>query len=217
MGLLLGEPVIGSSRYPKSFKKAKFRSILPIDGGDKYGGFMGDELSYIKYVEDSARRAAEFGIEVSDGLLKDATTLANIVIVGAGAGVGLAISLVANNPEKLSLVVFIASSVLWLSGVATLLVFKCIRSRDIYAPALDCSSLLFEGYEAYGDDQKRLWALEKLQLSIESNRARNSNSAYWLDICRFLALFTPVFAILLVLVFLHEAVQAFFFGVLGLA
>lgn len=178
---------------------------------------MEDELSYIKYVEDQARRVAEFGVEVSEGLLKDATTLANIVIVGAGAGVGLAVSLASESPENLSLIGFIVASVLWLSCVATLLVFKCIRSRDIYAPALDCSSLLFKGYGVHGDRQMRLWALEKVQLSIESNRARNSNAAYWLDICRFLALATPLIAILSALVFRHEPVRAFFFGVLGLA
>jgi len=178
---------------------------------------MENELDYIKYVEDSARRAAEFGIEVSEGLLKDATTLANIVIVGAGAGVGLAVSLVSDNPENVGLVVFIVSSVLWLSCVATLLVFKCIRSRDIYPPSLDCSCLLFDGYKDHESNQLRLWALEKVQLSIKGNRERNSNAAYWLDICRFLALATPAIAILSALVFRHEPVQAFFFGLLGLA
>lgn len=183
----------------------------------KRGGVMKDEIDYIKYVEHQAGHAAKFGIEVSEGLLKDATTLANIVIVGAGAGVGLAVSLVSNNPENVGLIVFIISSVLWLSCVAGLLAFKCIKSKDIYPPALDCSCLLFDGYESYESTQLRLWALEKLQLSIESNSARNSNAAYWLDICRFLALSTPVIAILSVLAFRHEPVREFFVAALGLA
>ena len=33
-GVDVGDPVMGSSRYPSSFKKAKLRSILPIDGED---------------------------------------------------------------------------------------------------------------------------------------------------------------------------------------
>jgi len=33
-GVDVGDPVMGSSRYPSSFKKAKLRSILPIEGGD---------------------------------------------------------------------------------------------------------------------------------------------------------------------------------------
>lgn len=178
---------------------------------------MENELDYIKYVEEQARRAAEFGIEVSDGLLKDATTLANIIIVGAGAGVGLSVSLISDNPENISLIAFIATSVLWLSLVATLLVFKCIKSRDIYPPSLDCSCLLFDGYKDHESIQLRLWALEKVQLSIKGNMERNSNAAHWLDVCRFLALSTPIIAILSALVFRREPVQAFFVGLLGLA
>lgn len=161
---------------------------------------MEDELSYIKYVEDQAKINAEFSLGITESLIKDAGMLLNILIVGIGGSFGLAVNI--GDKGQYLLVSLLAASA-WLVITASVLTYKCIRTRDIFAPSNDPKGLMFDGYLEYSQLQVRKFALERIQESISANRSGNKKVALWLDRCRFMAISTPVVAILAALASYH--------------
>lgn len=152
-----------------------------------------EKIDYLKQAIVMAGQNASFGIGVAEGLLKDAGTLLNILLAAIGGSIGLTLQMIKLS-ESQNLVAGAMACVIYLSGVAAILVKKCLMSRNVYPPANSPNNLLVVTKDEYNDtplDQVYAWTLESMEAPIVFNRDSNALMALWLDRCRLAAVLTP--------------------------
>jgi hypothetical protein len=156
----------------------------------------------LKWVKEEARANADFQISCADAMEKQASTLLNFLLAGAGGALAYAVNLTATQ-DVAWLQAAMAATSLWLFFVAAILLMRVLWSRPIYGPANDPKNLE-AAYEMQLADALA-FDLEQRQSCIENNRARNDTVGIWLNICRSLAIATP-------LVFIATLSVVFFLG-----
>ena len=145
-------------------------------------------IETMRWVESEAKANASFQVECSDALERQASTLLNLLLAGAGGALAYAVSLA----EKHAVIwqqVGMAGVSVWLFLVASLLLVKALWSRPIYGPANDPENLK-AAHEMELTDAL-CYELENRQFCITNNRARNDAVGRWLNICRWLSAATP--------------------------
>lgn len=153
-----------------------------------------EQTEYLKDAIKLAGQNAAFGVSIAEDLIKDATTLLNILLAGVGGGIGLCLQLLnSSHPMGLALVVAICS--LYLAAIAVVVVKQCLMSADLYPPTNSPENLLVAAKEPYKNEpteQIYQWVLESMDAPCQKNTQRNHTRAYWLDRCRIAAALTPV-------------------------
>lgn len=146
--------------------------------------------SLIDYIESEAKANAAFHIACSDALAKEANTLLNFLLAGAGGLAAYGVSIVGKVvPVWLPVSVGAASASLFVVAGVTLL--KCLLVRPIWPPANEPGNYPTEGFEV---DDVRIADLATRQACIDENRVRNDSVGMWLNRCRALAAFSPIVA-----------------------
>jgi len=143
----------------------------------------------MRWVESEVKANASFQVDCADALERQASTLLNLLLAGAGGALAYTVSLA----EKHAVIwqqMGMAGTSAWLFFVAAMLLMRVLWSRPIYGPANDPENLKaaheMELADALG------YELENRQFCIAYNRSRNDTVGRWLNICRWLATATPL-------------------------
>ncbi|HZV61490.1 MAG TPA: hypothetical protein VFF75_03665 [Methylophilaceae bacterium] len=159
------------------------------------------QMKLLTWIYEQASLTSEFSLKVSDNLERQANTLLNILLVGAGGALAYVINLIGSRSSEWLLWGMIGSSS-WLFLTAVILIYKCLWCNNLYGPANDPKNLL-QAEANYRIDEVMRFELEHRQLAIEKNRQRNYKVSRWLNIVRAMAAFTPLlFGISAALVYL---------------
>lgn len=147
----------------------------------------------MKWIEGEARSNAEFQVSCADSLERQGGALLNLLLTGAGGALAYTVNLAEKHGATWQQAGMAAVSV-WLFAVAALLLVRVLWSRPIYGPANDPGNL----QAAYEMDLASAleYELKNRQLCITSNRARNEMVGRRLNVCRLLAVATPLVFIL---------------------
>lgn len=152
-----------------------------------------NDVETMKWIEGEARNNAEFQVGCTDALERQASALLSLLLTGAGGALAYTVNLAEKHGAAWQQAGMAAVSA-WLFAVAALLLVRVLWSRPIYGPANDPENLR----EAYEMDLASAleYELKNRQLCIASNRARNETVGRRLNICRLLAIATPIIFIL---------------------
>ncbi len=152
----------------------------------------------IEWVAERAQLVAEFQIDCANALERQATILLNLSLAGAGGALAFAVKLSEPSGTAWQQIGMAAAS-LWLFVVAALVLTRVLWVQEIYGPANDPSNLA----PAYRMRKQDIlyFDLQHRQEAIDGNRKRNDSVGMALNICRALAIATP-------LVFVFGAVVA---------
>lgn len=142
----------------------------------------------INWIEAQARSTVDFGIACSDALERQANTLINTLIVGAGGSFAYFVSL----SEKKAVLwqqwgMFAVA--IWLFLVAAIVLIKCMWSGHMYPPTNDPENML--AVKKYSLIEVKGFQLDHVQFAIKFNRARNNSVGLWLNGARALTILTP--------------------------
>jgi hypothetical protein len=146
----------------------------------------------IDWVEQAALENIRFHLQNADNLAREATTTLTIFLAGIGGTMAHAVKGFEKSPVTDGC---IASAVLaaYLTVLAALLVFKCMKIAPIPAPTNEPKNL----YQPKFDLAKlKEIELDNLQQRIEQAVERNDTTTGWLNKARMLATFSPVIWVL---------------------
>ncbi len=140
------------------------------------------DWNYAKWAEEAGRENLKHRLATGDVLLSQSNTLLSILLVGIGGGMSYA----ASGPILWG----VAAATAWMAAVAAVLVLKCIATRE--TEVLGNSPLnVYKPESNLTEVEVRAFAMELIQKQIEFTKGRNAEVAYWLDRCRYAAVFTP--------------------------
>jgi hypothetical protein len=149
----------------------------------------------LDFVEAEAKANVAFHIANGDALAKESNTLLNLLLVGAGGAIAYAINLSGKEAwQQFGM----ATSAIYLFGVAGILLDKCLRAVALWPPSNEPQNYPLQNYSL---EQIKEAELSNRQKYIHNNRLRNEVIAMWLNRCRVMAACTP-------LIFLSGAVVA---------
>lgn len=151
----------------------------------------------VKWVEDQALLVSAFQERVIDALEKQAASLLNLLLAGAGGALAYAVNLAEKHAAAWQSVGVAAVSV-WLFFVAALVLWRAMWSREIYPPANDPGNLVL--VSEMDLTKVRVLDLKNHQAGIAANRVRNDVVGRWLNTCRLLAAGTPIVFVMSALV-----------------
>lgn len=143
----------------------------------------------VKWVEENGRLVSMFQERCTDALERQAATLLNLLLAGAGGALAYTVSLMEKQaPAWIQAGMGVASA--WLFIASAFVVFRVLWSRPVVGPGNDPGNL--EAALTMESDQARVYHLQNHQRAIEADRARNDSVGRWLNICRAMAAATPL-------------------------
>lgn len=142
----------------------------------------------IEWTEAAAKENAAFHIANADALTRESNTLLNVLLGGAGGSLAYMANLAEKDAALWQIAGFGATSA-FLFAVAALTLWKCLRVRPIMPPTNEPAHLSTEGFDF---DVIRRVELRNQQTCIDMNRKRNDDVGFWLNVCRGLAVCTPI-------------------------
>lgn len=154
------------------------------------------EWNYEEWAEKAGIENLKHRLATGDVLLAQANTLLSILLVGVGSALGLAIKLLepVQQPGVAVTVWGAAATTVWLACVAAILVWRCIATRETEVP-YNAPKNIYKPELGLSEKELRAYEMENIQSRINFTADRNQAVAYWLDRCRYAAIFTPaVFA-----------------------
>lgn len=158
------------------------------------------DWNYAAWAEQAALGNLKQRLETGDVLLNQANTLLTLLLAGVGGSLALALQPL--RAEGLAALSIAAGAVaLWFSGIGSVLVWKCIATRETQMLHNEPANLYNPDWlQQYTPEQIVGSELTNLQQRIQATKRRNGSAAQWLDRCRFAAVATPlVFGLALVL------------------
>lgn len=147
-----------------------------------------DNVEKLDFIEAAAKGNAAFHLACAEALAKESNTLLTIVLTGAGASFGYAISLAEKNAPQW-LLCGLGTVSIYLFAVAALTTWKCLWVGDIHPPENEPKNLIHDDFDV---DAVRRAELNNKQECINRNKDRNTKTGLWLNRCRLFAAATPV-------------------------
>jgi hypothetical protein len=149
---------------------------------------MENKLEVIDYAEKAGLENLRFRLQVTEALLKDATSTLTFLIAGIGGSLAYAAS--GFDKANLSaLAVGAAVLSLWLMVISALLVIRCMGSQELQTPTNEPLNLFKPEYAIL---EIREVELRNIHERIQRTRKRNEKMATSLDAVRLLAIASPV-------------------------
>ncbi|MCP3666335.1 MAG: hypothetical protein GY696_28175 [Gammaproteobacteria bacterium] len=148
----------------------------------------------LTYAENAGMDNLRFRLQNADALAKDAVTTLTVILAGMAGSLAFTVQRLGNE-ELTPLTIGAATLAIWLMITGCLLVLKCMQTSELQAPTNEPNHLFQPDFET---EAIRKVELCNIQERIDLTKARNNDTAYWLDRCRLLALSSPVIFIIVV-------------------
>lgn len=150
---------------------------------------MDDEkLCRIEWIEKAGQENLRFRLQNAETLAREAHQTLTMLLAGMGAALAYVVRALEVGPPG-AVAVGVVGLTVWLTGVAALLVVKCILSRDLQVTGNEPDNLWQEGWT---HEMERVGELKSLQARILLTRHRNHAVAAWLDRVRLGMVASPV-------------------------
>ena len=146
----------------------------------------------IDWAEQHALENIRFHLGTADTLAKEATTTLTLLLAGVGGTMAHAMQGINKETMSDSHVASIVLAV-YLVVISATLVYKCMRVAPIPAPTNEPKNIYQPNFKL---DDLREAELNNLQTRIDDSVKRNDSVATWLNLIRFLAVFSPVIWVL---------------------
>lgn len=152
------------------------------------------EKGEFEWIEKAAVENLKQRLECADVLAKEAATTLTVLLAGIGGSLAFAIRLL--DGDYSASVVASTAVCLWLTLLAIILVFTCLKIDAIYVTYNEPKNLLKRKEHKNSFDAWRTAELLGMQYRIEKNVERNDRTAKYLNRVRAMAAVTPAIAAL---------------------
>lgn len=145
-------------------------------------------MTLLDYVERAGRDNMAFHIECANELTTACNTTLTLLLTGGGASLAYGFTLYKETPmlEGMTLGVFAVAS--YLLVLAVILIFSTMRAKDFPAPANEPKNLYRPDL---GLEEVRKQEIELLQERADKLKARNNETALWINVVRLTTVVTP--------------------------
>ena len=143
----------------------------------------------VEWVAESANKVAAFQLDCVDALVGQGTSLLNLLLAGAGGALAFAVKLADADASYWQQGGMWGASI-WLFFTAAIVLSKVLWSGPAYGPANDPGNLV----AAFKMPKERAlrYDIAHRQAAIEANRERYLGVSHALNLCRALAIATPL-------------------------
>lgn len=146
----------------------------------------------LKWVDAQSDKYLVYQVAFSDGMERQAAALLNLLLIAAGGALAWSLALW-KEAAPLPLTLAMAAMALWLFAVSALLQVRVLMTGDFYAPGYRAQPTADKLFSVEADDNQWMrWMMDHRQIAIDANHARNDRVGRWLNICRMLAIATPL-------------------------
>jgi len=142
----------------------------------------------LDWVEKNALENLRARLQNAEVLARESAAALTLALAGVGGGLAYGIkALEGGSPAPWAVALWV--TVGWLALCASLVLVRCIQSRDLELPTNSPRNLWQPTFDV---DALREVELEKIQGRIDRTAERNRQVACWLDRCRLMMVATPV-------------------------
>jgi hypothetical protein len=131
----------------------------------------------LDFAEAAGAENIRFRLKIADDLARDVSTTLTLLLSGLGVAMSYAVTSVRAGAFDVSTAVAVIMAA-WLALAAFTLLLKCVLSRKLSVPTNEPGNILQDSWLI---DELRRAELFNLQERIKQVRARNRETAIWLD------------------------------------